>query len=175
MSFNKKKSFTNINDFYNYIRKPIGEDKVKTLYQINGIKKEVIKVINDFIYSLLDNIHSTYLGDEYITGKDEIDRHFAWCYNKVIHDFKKEGLDFSKNIGIYQYFKAYAMMSFYKKPEIFDGEDIEKIESDVFPIESNWHKNSWNKIFTYDYRKTQSDLDVMFELHELFDSCLVRY
>lgn len=163
-------------DFYNYIRKPLDENEVKTYFLVNNIKKDVVKLINDFIYSLLDNIHSTYLGKEYINTLEEINNHFNWCFNKVIEDFKKEGFDFSKNQQISKYFYDYAIVSVYQRFEISDGvsKENDDIKYDELPIEDNWSNNTWNKVFTYNYKKTESDLDIMLDLCKMFDECIVR-
>ena len=173
---NKRKSFGSIHEFYNYIKRPLDDGDVRDFYSFNNVKKELIKIINDFIFSLIDNIHSTYLGEEYIKSKDDIEKHFEWCFNKIVNDFKKEEYHFDNNQHIKAYFYDYFLNTFYQRPQIIDNDEsleyLNKENSNEF--DEKWATNHWNEIFTYNTNKTEHDLDTMLTLYKMFESCLIK-
>ena len=73
-------------NFIEYISKDMKKDDMYLLYKINNIKRERLELLSDFVYSLNELILITYLGDD-ITSKEDKDKHFKWCWNKVCNFF----------------------------------------------------------------------------------------
>jgi hypothetical protein len=87
-------------NFFNYISKPITEDEFTLWFESNNIIFEKLEVYQDFVVSLVLMIMDTYLGDDGDENaetkirltKDEKDDHFEWCWNKVVNNFSKENI-----------------------------------------------------------------------------------
>lgn len=143
-----------------YLNNPISKESISVIYASNNIKYEKCELYNDFVQSLLLLAFSTYLGDEYMTIQDQI-KHFRWCWNKVVENFKEEGIYF-KNPRLYNYFLEFMLEVFYmnegKEHETYNHISILKI---------------WENIFNYERQKTQADIDTMIEVYNIFEKSLI--
>lgn len=162
----RTRKFDNMKDFLNYVRNPLEEAEVNNIYRMNNIKKEILEVSYDYVYSLIDNIHSTYLGEEFMKSEEDIKNHFSWCIKKVNDDFLKEGIDYTQNSDIEDYFYNFFSVSFYKRIEVENmntGEVDEVVDKDSLV-------NHWVLVLEYDNkRKTQSDIDLMLDVYSMFE------
>jgi len=144
-----------------YINQPLSKESIAVLYSANNIKFERCELYSDFVQSLLLIVFDTYLGDD-ITNHDEQIKHFSWCWNKNIDNFKKEGITFNNN-ALYSYFLEFMLEVFYpltKKDE-----------------NKNNYKNILNLwLFTFDFTvlKTNSDIDTLIEIYQLFEKSLIN-
>jgi len=148
------------NNLLTYLNKPISKDSIFVIYASNNIKYEKCGLYNDFVQSLLMLVFSTYLGDDFMTIEDQI-KHFRWCWNKVIDNFKEEGIYF-KNPKLYNYYLEFMLEVFYmaenKEKKDYSYESVLKL---------------WENIFNYDRTKTQADLDTLVEIYNLFEKSLI--
>jgi hypothetical protein len=53
------------------------------------------ELIKDFLFSILDKIEKTYLGDDIMTIDSKVE-HFGWCLDEVIKMFSQEDIKFKK-------------------------------------------------------------------------------
>lgn len=146
--------------FLAYIHNPISKESISVIYASNNIKYEKCELYSDFVQSLLMLVFDTYMGDDVMTISDQ-KKHFKWCWDKVIENFKEEGITF-KSEKLYDYFSEFMLEVFYsydgKKPYDFTDSGILKI---------------WNDIFTYDKSKTQADIDTLVEIYKIFEKSLI--
>jgi len=96
-------------NFFNYITKPVRPEDVDVWFRSNNIIPEKLELFYDFTYSLNMLILDTYLGSngndetKIVMSTDDIENHFKWCWNKTVENFislvtgAKEWLD--PNIG----------------------------------------------------------------------------
>lgn len=142
-------------DFIEYISKKMERDDLHLLYRINNITKERIELFYDFVCSLNELVITTYLGDD-ITTKEDRDKHFKWCWEKVIDAFKKEGIYFITVTELYNYFITFFQESFYE----------EKIKT---TRKSNKLKSFWADLFSFSKVKTMSEYESLLELYKIFN------
>ena len=142
-------------DFIEYISKKMERDDLHLLYRINNITKERIELFYDFVYSLNELVITTYLGDE-ITTKEDRDKHFKWCWEKVIDAFKKEGIYFITVTELYNYFITFFQESCYE----------EKYKT---TRKSNKLKSFWTDLFSFNKVKTMSEYESLLELYKIFN------
>ena len=114
----------------------------------------------DFSFSLYYLILETYLGDEKnnetkITLSDEDNiKHFEWCWDKTIDNFKKEEITFNRKGDHYDYF-----LSFFT--EIFYNQKESKIKDSIGVF--------FNDLFDRKKPFTKSDLDMISSIYKSLD------
>ena len=145
--------------FLAYIHNPISKESISIIYASNNIKYEKCELYGDFVHSLLMLAFDTYMGDDVMSVEDQIN-HFKWCWDKVIKNFKDEGIYF-KNVKLYNYFLEFMLEVFYT----YDGKQL-------YDYTDNGILKIWNDIFTYDKTKTQADIDTLIEIYEIFEKSL---
>ena len=66
------------------------KNTIKNYYEkkIFYVQMEFIK---DFLFSLLDKVDRTYLGDD-IMKEENKKEHFEWCLNEIIKNFERENI-----------------------------------------------------------------------------------
>ena len=146
--------------FMNYITSPLSDDSVTILYSTNNVKFDRVNLYLDFVISLFNVVFDTYLGDD-ITNQSQQKKHFEWCWDKTIENFKKEDIDFKDNMDLKLYFSEFALEVFYNLED-----------KDNNP---NTHKNIlnlWNHIFNYKGVKSRADVDSFIEIYNIFDKSL---
>lgn len=151
-------------NFFNYISKPIPNDEVDIWFKMNNILPEKLELFSDFSLSLYELIVNTYLGevtDSYETkilmSKEDNKKHFLWCWNKTLENFSKEGLKFNLEGEHLIYFETFFEDTFYYQKE-------EKIRKSL--------KEFLDSLF--DIRKpfTKSDLDMINVIYKMLDNNL---
>jgi len=145
--------------FLAYIHNPISRESMNVLYASNNLKYEKCELYSDFVQSLLMLTFDTYMGDDIMAVDDQI-KHFNWCWNKVVENFKLEGVLFNSN-KLYDYFLEFMLEVFYsydnKKRFDYTDKGLLKI---------------WYDIFDYDKIKTQADMDTLIEIYGIFEKSL---
>lgn len=146
-------------NFLGYIHNPMSNDSVKMLYAANNIIIEKCELYNDFTQSLLKIVFDTYMGDDVTTVKEQI-KHFKWCWDKNISNFKKEGLVFD-NKNLYNYFMEFLLEVFYTSSDKNNFDNLDKVLLKL-----------WSNVFDYDRPKTNSDVDTLIELYRIFEKSI---
>jgi hypothetical protein len=149
---------SNINNFLAYMNIPLTEEEINLVYKANNVNYERCILYYDFLESLFTLIYETYLGEELIYGEQEI-KHFNWCLNKIVENFKAENIHFK----IKKNFKDIAFL--YVKDIFYDQKEKE--------INGDKMCKFWNHVFKYDGMKTKSDLDAFIEMYKILDYSLL--
>lgn len=155
-----------MDNFFNYISKPMTQEDVDIWFSINNIIPEKLELFSDFSHSLNLLIVETFLGeDEMLTEtkinltKEDNKNHFDWCWNKVINNFEKESIHFEKKGGHYDYFKTFFDDIFYDQKEKKIRESVSPFFNDLFDIKKSF---------------TKSDLDMIATIYKLLDKNMKR-
>jgi hypothetical protein len=147
-------------NFFNYIAKPMLPEDVDIWFKVNNIIPEKMDLYYDFSFSLYYLILDTYLGDEKnnetkitLSDEDKI-KHFEWCWDKTIDNFKKEEITFNRKGDHYDYF-----LSFFT--EIFYNQKESKIKDSIGVC--------FNDLFDRKKPFTKSDLDMISSIYKSLD------
>jgi hypothetical protein len=151
----------NKGNFFDYINNPLSQDSILMLYKVHNIKYEKCELYSDFVQSLLRIIFDTYLGDDVTSIEGQI-KHFKWCWDKNISNFKKEGIHF-ENENLYHYFLEFTLEVFYSSP---DKNPMDFKDKGVLKI--------WYYIFDYNKTKSNSDMDTLIEIYKIFEQSLKK-
>ena len=151
-------------NFFQFITKPIPKEEVEIWFNVNNMIPEKGELFFDFCYSLYTLMQQTYLGDEDSPSETKIQmedddkkKHFLWCWNKTIDNFKKENLFFQENGDHFEYFETFFLELFYHQKSDDVKNSIKK-----FIIE----------LFDKDKTFTRSDLDLYTEIYKLLNKHL---
>jgi hypothetical protein len=155
-----KNNFNRLN-LLAYIHNPISLNDMIKIYDENNIKYDNCVLYGDFVQSFLGLIFDTYLGDEYTNLENQL-KHFDWCWNKTINNFKKEGLNF-REIKLYQYFLEFVLEVFYYDTNKENQKDLNESLLSI-----------WYNIFDYNKEKTNADIDTLLGLYKIFEKILKK-
>ena len=146
--------------FMNYISAPLTDGSITILYTANNVKFDRVTLYLDFILSFLHISFDTYLGDDIMTRKDQIN-HFNWCWDKNINNFKKENIDFNDNLELRNYFKEFMVEIYYN----LDGKNgNNNVNDNIISL--------WKHIFNYKGVKSRADVDSFIDIYNIFDKPL---
>ena len=146
-------------NFFNWMSKPIPKDEVIIWFNVHNMNYEKIELYGDIFKSLNYIIIDTYMGDETnetrisLTNEDK-ERHFDWCWNKMVEDFRRENIIIKHGGEHKDYFKSFFFDTFYNQSERNVKESIPNFLVEVFDVE---------KLFS------KSDLDILTELYKLLE------
>ena len=148
-------------NFFNYLTKPILPEDVLVWFEANNIIYEKLELFSDFSLSLHDLIMQTYLGendtpnDTKITlTEDDDEKHFNWCWLKLLTNFEKEGIMFSNDGDHYDYYKSFFFEIFYNQKE-------DQLRNSV--------GHFFEELFDMDKGFTKSDLDMVSTIYKYLD------
>ena len=148
-------------NFFNYISKPIPQDEVDIWFKVNNVIPEKMELFSDFTKSLNILIYDTYLGEQntsyetkVVYSQEDNEKHFDWCFKKTIENFQKEGINFTKKGEHFEYFKHFFFDVFYNQRE-------EKLKTSV--------KSFFNELFDIDVPFSKSDLDIILLIYKNLD------
>ena len=147
-------------NFFNYIAKPMNPDDVDVWFRVNNIIPEKMDLYYDFSFSLYFLVLETYLGEEKsnetkVTLSDEDKtKHFDWCWNKTIGNFKKEEITFNLKGDHYEYFLSFFTEIFYNQKESRIKDSIGTFFNDLFDRKKPF---------------TKSDLDMISSIYKSLD------
>jgi len=148
-------------NFFNYITKNLNHEEVDVWFRVNNIYPEKLELFSDFTHSLNTLIVDTFLGDETESTETKINlsdednqKHFEWCWNKVVDNFNKEKIIFEKKGDHYDYFESFFFEIFYNQKEKELRLSIDKFFNDLFNTKTSF---------------TKSDLDMIGAIYKLLD------
>jgi hypothetical protein len=147
-------------NFFNYIAKPMSPEDVDIWFRINNIIPEKLELYSDFSFSLYNLVLETYLGDDdnndirvLLSEEDKI-KHFEWCWRKTIEGFKREEIVFNETGEHYEYFLSFFVDIFYNQTEV-------KIKNSIGTF--------FNDLFDRKKAFTKSDLDMIASIYKSLD------
>jgi hypothetical protein len=146
-------------NFLAYINNPMSKESITILYSANNIRYEKCELYSDFVQSLIRLTFDTYMGDD-ITSIEQQIKHFKWCWDKNVSNFIKEGMLFQGS-KIYNYFLEFMLEVFYSAP---DKKPFDYKDRSILKI--------WYYIFDYNRIKTNSDMDTLIEIYNIFENSL---
>ena len=152
-------------NFFNYIAKPMSPEDVDIWFRVNNIIPEKMDLYYDFSFSLYYLILDTYLGDEKsnetkvtITDEDNV-KHFEWCWDKTIDNFKKEEIIFNRKGEHYDYFLSFFVEIFYNQKENKIKDSIGKFFNDLFDRKKPFTKSDLDMVSSI-YKSLDKNMDV---------------
>jgi hypothetical protein len=98
------------------------------------------------------------MGDDSTNPEQQI-KHFNWCWEKNVLNFKEEGVFFDSD-DLKVYFLEYLLEIFYVS------------EKNEFDYTDNESLRLWNTIFDYTKLKTKSEMDTFIEIYKIFEKSL---
>jgi hypothetical protein len=123
----------------------------------NNVSKERIEFYRDFIINLIQYIHTSYLGKEFIKTSEDVKGHFNWAFNKVLFDLEKEGVSFGETKTLRTYFFDYFLERFYTV------ETVPSLKSFI---------SYWDGIFTIRNTKEKTETETLILTYKKFDEAL---
>lgn len=146
-------------NFYNWMSKPIPPNEVEVWFQVHNIIPEKVDLYGDIFLSLSRVILETYLGDQSTETKirlsdEDILNHYNWCWKKMVCNFEMENLQIEIEGSHKDYMKTFFDDSFYRQENTEIREAIPKFISELFDLEKPFAK---------------SDLDILTEIYKLLD------
>ena len=153
-------------NFFNYISKPLTPEDVDVWFRVNNMIPEKMELYSDFAHSLNIMILETYLGENGLPNETKITmsendnkNHFDWCWNKILDNFKREGIKFN-NIGEhYDYFYDFFSEVFYNQKEEKVKTSIGKFFKELFNVKKSF---------------TKSDIDMVSAIYKVLDKNLKK-
>ena len=154
-----------MDNFFNYITKNLDPDEVDIWFRVNNIIPEKMELYYDLSYSLFLLIKKTYLGEDQNNTETKVEmtdednqRHFDWCWNKTIGNFKKESITFQNEGEHYDYFFSLFNELYYKQSKEAIRNSIDTFFNDLFDREKPF---------------TQVDLDLIYNIYKTLDKNLL--
>ena len=142
-------------NFFDYISKPMKPDDVDIWLRVNNIVPEKLELFSDFAHSLNIIIIETYLGEPTPSNETKItitdednDKHFEWCWNKIVIGFSKENIIFESKGDHYDYFKTFFDDIFYNQKEEKVRKSIGHFFNDLFDMKKSFTKSDLDMIVT---------------------------
>lgn len=153
-------------NFFNYISKPVHPDDVQVWLNINNIIPEKVDLYSDFTSSLYKLILNTYLGEDDKSNESNIKlteedntKHFDWCWKKTIENFTKENIKFYSKGEHYDHFKSFFDEVYYNQKEHKVKDQIGVFFEDLFDLKKPF---------------TKSDIDMLTDLYKSLDKNLKK-
>jgi hypothetical protein len=148
-------------NFFNYISKPLTPEDVDIWFRVNNIIFEKLELYSDFSHSLNQLMLQTYLGENTTSietkinlSADDNQKHFEWCWVKTIENFKQENITFSTKGEHLDYFKSFFDEVFYNQKEIRVRQSIGNFFTELFNVKKPF---------------TKSDLDMVSTIYKVLD------
>ena len=146
-------------NFFNWMSKPLPKEEVIIWFNVNNMTYEKIELYGDIFKSLYHIIKDTYLGNDegetkiFISNEDKT-AHFNWCFEKTLSDFLRENVKI-KNEGTHKsYFQKFFFESFYDQKDTDIIKEIPMFLDDIFELSKPFSK---------------SDLDILTEIYKLME------
>jgi len=124
------------------------------------IIKDRVELYKDFVINLLYYIYNYYIDKESLNAEEDIRNHYNWCFKKVCDEFLEEGIDFTKNDKLREYFYSFYHNQFY----------LLKLENKDISLE--YYENFWRNIFNFEKQKNKSLLNILIEIYNIFDETI---
>lgn len=146
-------------NFFNWIMKPIPDEEVDIWFNVNNMHFEKIELFGDIFKTLDYLINSTYLGGGkgetviHLTDENNLS-HFDWCWSKLIDNFGKEKIFIEKSGEHKDYFLDFYKESFYSFIDNPTNNDINTFLNNIFDLDKPFSK---------------SDLEILTQIYKLLD------
>jgi hypothetical protein len=125
------------------------------------IVKDRVEIYKDFALNLLYYINNYYLDRQTLSADEDIRNHYVWCFNKVCDEFLKEGIDFTKNDELKEYFFTYYYHQFYHiKGNANQDTSLE------------YYEKFWKSIFEIEKQKNKNIINILVELYNIYDKSI---
>lgn len=155
----------NMDQFFNWLAKPMAPEEIHAWYMANNIVPEMSDLFRDFCFSFVDLMKQTYLGDSHGDSKEtkigmtqeEKSSHFNWCWNKTVENFEKENIKFIFNEEDMDYFQSFFFEVFYNQD---DGQVRNELE------------NFFTQLFDRKRLSTKSDLEMYTDVYKTMERSL---
>ena len=146
-------------NFFNWMSQPVNKEEVTIWFNVHNMNYEKIELCGDIFKSLYQIVFDTYLGNDDIDTKIILsnydnERHFDWCWKKLIENFKKENIHIKEDGQHKDYLKSFFIDTFYDSTQKNIKEAIPNFLNDVFGLDSSF---------------TKSDLEILTELYNLLE------
>lgn len=148
-------------EFNKFLNRKLDEDKIELFYRANAINPLRVELFRDFTISLIDTVHNTYPGDD-VYKDDYYLKHFNYCFNRVINNFKQENIMFpGDSKDLHDYFFITLEDSYYR--------DSEKERT------SNVLKNLYDRLFDMEnVDKTLSDMEIFVDIYKSYLKLFIK-
>lgn len=123
------------------------------------IVKDRVEIYRDFALNLLYYIHYYYLDKETLSAEQDIHNHFNWCFKKVCDEFLEEGLDFTKNKELREYYYTYYYHQFYTANGNQD-------------LSLGYFEKFWKSIFEINKQKNKNLINILIEIYNIYDKSI---
>ena len=128
---------------------------MRTTEKKYSIVKDRVEIYRDFALNLLYYIHHYYIDRETLSEDQDIYNHFKWCFNKVCAEFLEEGLDFTHNKELKQYYYAYYYHQFYRATSNQD-------------TSLQYFEKFWKNIFEIDKQRNRNLINILIEIYNIY-------
>jgi len=132
---------------------------MRTTEKKYSIVKDRVEIYRDFALNLLYYIHHYYIDRETLSEDQDIYNHFKWCFNKVCAEFLEEGLDFTHNKELKQYYYAYYYHQFYRATSNQD-------------TSLQYFEKFWKNIFEIDKQRNRNLINILIEIYNIYDKSI---
>jgi hypothetical protein len=148
-----------MDNFFNWMAKPLPKDEIIIWFNIHNMSYEKIELYGDITKSLNQIISDTYLGDnnsetKIVLSDEDKQRHFDWCWDKMVENFRKENIIIKHGGEHKDYFKSFFTDTFYSQTKESLRGSIGKFLGEIFDTNMSYSK---------------SDLDLLTELYKLME------
>jgi hypothetical protein len=142
-------------------------EDIYTWNMANNIIPELTELFRDFCFSFYYLVRDTYLGDNYkdlnetrigMTIEDKI-KHYEWCWNKTIENFKKENITFKFSKDDFEYFKEFFFEVFYNQEDNIMREALDDFLKQLFNRKRPTSKSDL-EMFTDVYKTLERSLQI---------------
>lgn len=156
-----------MNQFFNWLSKPMKEEDIRTWYMAHNIIPELNELFRDFCFSFYLLLVDTYLGDNHqvitetkigMTNEDK-NKHFDWCWNKTLDNFKKENIYFKFKQADYEYFKSFFFEVFYNQDDIEFRDALRTFLQELFDLNRPASKSDL-EMYTDVYKTLERSLHI---------------
>lgn len=117
-----------------------------------------VEYYRDFIINLIHYVFNYYIDDGSFDNED-IEKFYDWCFNKVCDEFKEEGVDFSKNLKIKEYFKEYFYRNYF-----FVGDEHKQ--------DYGFYLEFWNNVFDMNKVQDNKVFSAFVDIYSHFDDTI---
>ena len=157
----------NPDQFFRWLSEPMKPEDIYTWNMVNNIIPELTELFKDFCFSFYFLLSDTYLGDSHkninetkigMTESDK-EKHFEWCWNKTIDNFKKENITFKFKKTDYDYFKSFFFEVFYNQEDLEFRNALKDFLADLFDLKRPSSKSDL-EMFTDVYKTMERSLQL---------------
>jgi hypothetical protein len=156
-------------NFAEHLTTPISDDEIKKSLDKNKINiYRSNHIYLRFCLLLSKYVTETYFGCNYFKSTHDKEQHLKWCFNKTSSILSKEGIDFTLNKELFDYFFDMFDANIYL---ISENDYNEKLIYKTYV--DNW-KYIFNSIYMKNIKKHNYDLEVYLDIYSLFEKTYDR-